>query len=134
MVTGRDRQLHFPEIEPTPWSVLYYAPKALAGGLLMPLPFVPPRFDVLQLMAGVENLFVMLLLIGSFYKLYRLPRTSISLPALGLAMYVCFLAVAMAIASPNFGTLLRYRTAYLPFLIFLLMYWLFPTAWFRQEE
>lgn len=132
--TGWDKQLHFPNLKPTLWSLLFYSPKALAGGLLMPLPFVPPRFDVLQLLAGVENFFVLLLLIGSFYKLYRLPKTTIPLPALGLALYVCFLAVAMAIASPNFGTLLRYRTAYLPFAVFLLLYWLFPTVWFRREE
>ena len=123
-----NKRLHFDELQPTVWSVLLYTPKALAGGLLMPLPLLPMRLEVLPLIAGAENLMLLLLLIGAFYKLYRLPYQRIPLPALGLALYVCVLAVAMAIASPNLGTLMRYRTAYLPFALFLLLYWLFPTG------
>ena len=126
------QRLQFRDLQPTVWSMLYHMPKALAGGLLMPLPLLPPRMELLPLLASVENVMVLLLLIGAFYKLYRLPYTSASLPALGLVFYVCFLAVAMAMASPNFGTLLRYRTAYLPFAIFLLLYWLFPAGWHRK--
>lgn len=128
-----DQRLHFEALQPTIWSLLYYLPKALAGGLLMPLPLVPLRLEPLPLLAGGENLLVLALLIAAFYKFYRLPRTAISLPVLGLCIYVCFLAVAMAIASPVFGSLLRYRTAYLPFAIFLLLYWLFPLNWRRVE-
>ncbi|WP_224998244.1 hypothetical protein [Cesiribacter sp. SM1] len=124
-----DLQLRFRELQPSVWSVLYYTPKALAGGLLMPLPLVPLKIELLPLMAGAENLLILVLLIGAFYKLYRLPRHNIPLPALGLVVYVVVLAVAMAIASPNFGSLLRYRTAYLPFAVFLLLYWLFPLRW-----
>lgn len=128
-----DQQLHFEGLQPTIWSLLYYLPKALAGGLLMPLPLVPLRLEPLPLLAGGENLLVLALLIGAFYKLYRMPRTHIAMPALALCFYVCFLAVAMAIASPVFGSLLRYRTAYLPFAIFLLLYWLFPLNLRRIE-
>lgn len=128
------KSIHYPNLQPTPWSVLYYSPKALAAGLLMPLPFLPLRLEVLPLLAGVENLLILMLLISAFYKLYRQPYQAFSLPALGLAFYICFLAVAMAIASPNMGSLLRYRTAYLPFAIFLLLYWLFPTGWGRKPR
>ncbi|AHM59817.1 hypothetical protein D770_07770 [Flammeovirgaceae bacterium 311] len=133
-LSDEDMQLRFRKLEPTVWSVLYYTPKALAGGLLMPLPLVPLRLELLPLMAGAENLLILVLLIVAFYKLYRLPRHNIPLAAMGLVLYVVVLAVAMAIASPNFGSLLRYRTAYLPFAIFLLLYWLFPLKWNEDDR
>jgi hypothetical protein len=119
------RYLQFEALKPTLGSMLSYSPKALAGGLLMPLPFLPPRFELFQLLAGLENLLLLGLLVAAYVKLYRSRLVRIPPQVVGLCLYVGLLAVAMAMASPNFGSLLRYRTAYLPFLVFLLLYWLF---------
>jgi hypothetical protein len=119
------RYLQFDALQPGLLSILYHSPKALAGGLLMPLPFLPPRFELFQLLAGLENLLLLGLLVAAYVKLYRSRLVRIPPQAVGICLYVGMLAIAMAIASPNFGSLLRYRTAYLPFLVFLLLYWLF---------
>ncbi|EMR01451.1 hypothetical protein ADICEAN_03407 [Cesiribacter andamanensis AMV16] len=127
------RHLQFGGLEPTPLSVLQHSPKALAGGLLMPLPLLPPLLEPAYLLAGLENLLLLGLIVASLLKLYQ-RRRGVQLPpqALVLCGYVCLLAIAMAIASPNFGSLLRYRTAYLPFAVFLMLYWLFPLPWRKR--
>lgn len=131
-LSEQNHYLSFEGIEASLWSVLLYCPKALAGGLLMPLPFIPFQLEIVYLLAGLENLLLLLLIVAAFYKLYMNPPSSISLLAAGISLYVVLLAIAMAISAPNFGTLLRYRTAYLPFATFLLLYWLFPFGWRRK--
>ncbi len=43
------------------------------------------------------------------------------LPLLALLLYTVLLATLLALSSPNFGTLLRYKVGFLPFLAYLLL-------------
>lgn len=93
-------------------------PITLFAGLLMPLPWQGIGF--LPKLAGFFNLLILILTIIRILSLKRDPlRWNIWYLMLGI--YILFLAILMAYAAPNFGTLERYKTAYIPFYLFWLL-------------
>jgi hypothetical protein len=76
----------------------------------------------LQVFAALENLF--LLVICTTTVLYRIyiRHFRISPEAIALLTYLIISAAFMALASPNYGSLIRYKTGYLPFLVLAIGY------------
>ncbi len=103
-----------------PESILFNSPLALLSGLYRP--FLWEAHSTMSRFVGFENL---LILLGSFYTLvyYGIHRVKIKNPLLIFALltYICLLATVLAIASPNFGSLVRYKVAFLPFFIYLIL-------------
>jgi hypothetical protein len=93
-------------------------PIALFAGLFMPLP--GQGNGLLPNLAGFFNALILLLTI---LKIISLKGEPVRLNAwyLMLGIYIVLLAVMLAYATPNFGTLERYKTAYIPFYIFWLL-------------
>jgi hypothetical protein len=89
-------------------------PLSLFAGLYMPLPWQGTGF--LALMAGIFNI---LILLFTMIKIYFWKWKTIRFNAwiLMLGIYVGVLAILMAYTTPNFGTLERYKSAYIPFYI-----------------
>lgn len=108
-------------------SLLYNSPKAFASGLLRP--FIWEANNKVKLIAGLENVWV---LVSMFYTLVyiflnrrkvRLTITQNSQTLLiftGVLTYISLLATLLAIASPNLGSLARYKVGFLPFMIYLI--------------
>ncbi len=120
-------------LEPTYASLLFHLPKAVLTGLFRPLPWEAHTF--IALVASFENLLlitsVLLLACSWIYIKIKNPavlhldnQTGHLLWQWAFAgsilIYVILLAWLIALTSPNFGTLLRYRIGYLPFFIFLI--------------
>ncbi len=117
-------------LQPKLWSVLLNSPWALLSGLFRPL-FLDAT-AILSLPYSIEN-FVLLLLTISFLFSYRWewwkPKSdrfrrhdTFTIWLFPIFTYCIILCVLLAISSPNFGTLSRYRVGFLPFFVFALIY------------
>lgn len=107
----------YPHLEPTLKSFFFYAPKALIASCLRP--FLWEATAPLQLLSGLENLVVLMLVVVSIRFKRLEPATRILVMA--LLTYILLLAVLLGLSTPNFGTLVRYRIGFYPFLIALLL-------------
>lgn len=104
----------FPGLAPT-WDALWKAlPVSLFSGLFRPFFWeVTPVYFVF----AAESLLVVLL---SLINLYYLRSIKMNLLVwLGL-LFIIILAAFLPLVSPNFGSLVRYKVAYWPFLVLLL--------------
>ncbi|MDO7873650.1 hypothetical protein Q5H93_02815 [Hymenobacter sp. ASUV-10] len=124
-----DRHLHaslnrphfeYPDLRPTPESMLQHAPLAALNALTRP--WLGESWQGPYLMGGLENLVLLALL--TVAAVAGLRGQAGHLPfALGLALgiYCLALAVLLGLSTPNLGSLSRYRSGLLPFLLLLLL-------------
>lgn len=111
--------IHYKDLRPVPMSILFNSPWALFSGLYRP--FLLEADTFFQLLVSLENL---VLLLMSAFALIRLRYMSMApnrIISLGIMVYVLLLCVFLALSTPNFGTLARYRVAYYPFFVFLVI-------------
>jgi hypothetical protein len=111
--------IRFDELEPTPQSLLQNAPEALGSAIYRP--FFWETTDPAYVLISVENLLLLVLTVLALIGLFERKYLRLDLFLLGLLLYVVVLGVMMGLTTPNFGTLSRYRIAFLPFLVFLLL-------------
>lgn len=109
----------FEDLRPTFFSVLLNAPWALASGLFRPLFWEAD--SIIQLLAGMENTFLLLLFISALRR-YRKYATSQHRPLILASLaFIVVLCVFITISAPNLGTLSRYRVGYLSFFVFIIL-------------
>jgi len=112
--------IQYPSLEPTVASLLHHAPLALLNALFRP--FIGEASGILYVAAGLENLFLLVLLILAVTSAFKKGAGSeFHLFDLALFLFVVITAVVIGISTPNFGTLIRYRIVFLPFLVYLLI-------------
>jgi hypothetical protein len=73
-----------------------------------------------MLLSGLENAFILLITLLMLFRtgIFTLMRRLFAEPLLFFAFtYSIFFAVAVGMTTPNFGALVRFKIAYLPFLI-----------------
>lgn len=100
------------------YGFLMNLPLALFSGLFRPIIFEVS--NPLQFLVALENIAVFVFLIFALWKSGF--RFSIINPfVMATLVYVLSLAVLLAFAAPNFGTLSRYKAGYWPFLILLVL-------------
>ncbi|MFZ7139315.1 MAG: hypothetical protein ACO1G4_01715 [Bacteroidota bacterium] len=106
------------EIEPTVESMLIHMPLAINAALFRP--YITEARNVMMMVSGIENLFIL------FFTLYVLYKVKI----FGIFKYFnknhlltfslifsLFFAFAVGISTSNFGSLVRYRIPLLPFYV-----------------
>ncbi len=117
-------------LQPKLWSLLINSPWALLSGFFRPLFF--DATGILTLLYSIEN-FILLSLTISFLFSYkwdwwksksdRFNRSEIyTIWLLPILIYCFILCILLAISTPNFGTLSRYRVGFLPFFVFVITY------------
>lgn len=111
--------IHFSSLSPTIFSMLQNAPLALTSSLFRP--FIWEATNALQILAALENLVVLLLFISSLFNLKRVATYSSLTLVLGVATYVIVLGIFLALSTPNFGTLIRYRIGFYPFFLLIVL-------------
>lgn len=106
------------DLQPTWVSLLSSLPNSLWTGL-----FRPGLWEVKGFFQVLESLQTTVLMLGFLLSMVLLRKVK-ELPAgiWVLFLFVVILATFLPLASPNFGSLSRYRVAYTPFLAFLVMY------------
>jgi len=119
-----DPALVYAALQPTLGSVLTHAPKALAVGLFRPFPWEAD--GPLQAWVGLEN---GLLLVAAGLAVLSLrrgrTRTHVLL-LLATLHYIVILAVLLPLAAPNYGEISRYKVAFLPFFVYVVLAALLP--------
>ncbi|WP_156126321.1 hypothetical protein [Hymenobacter sp. DG25B] len=112
--------LQYQNLKPTLSSIASYAPLAALNTVTRPLP--GEGKELKYLVSGIENLAHIALLLLSVWAVVRgragkLPFTVV----LAFGFYCFMLAALIGLTTPNLGTLSRYRVAFLPFLVLLLL-------------
>ncbi len=117
-------------LEPTVSSVLYYAPKAIASAIFRPL---PGEIQTLPYwLAGFENLLI-LILVAVALLTWRKSKSALPFTlTISLLLYVVLVAALIGLSTPNLGSLSRYRVAFLPFLLYLVLQTGAIAAYLRQ--
>ncbi|HAS44441.1 MAG TPA: hypothetical protein DCS93_28440 [Microscillaceae bacterium] len=117
----------FATLTSTPGNLLYNSPLALISGLFRP--FIWEANNKLKLIAGLENLWMLVFTLYALFMLFFRRQQLFQEKALlikqrflmiGAIAYIIFLATLLALASPNFGTLVRYKVGFMPVLLYLI--------------
>jgi hypothetical protein len=110
---------HMPGLKANPISFLVYTPEAAWTGFFMPLP--GDGTGLLVWLVALENLVLLLLALLAVYLLIKRKGTGWQLIGISTLLYCTLLAVFLAFAMPNYGSLMRYKAAFLPFLLILIL-------------
>ena len=110
--------IHFQGLNEHPDSFWRNLPLAVVSGLFRP--WIGDGTTVLSWAAGVENTGLLLVGLGAAVNGWRVTmRDTDRLWIVAAITYVIVLGSLLAFASPNFGSLVRYKVAFFPFLVFL---------------
>ncbi len=103
-----------------PKSFLCHLPQAIIYGLFGP--FLWQTYKLITTLNGIENTILLILFVTfilNSIKTKEINKTDIE--ETSIVIYIFILAVFMAFASPNWGSLVRYKIGYLPFFLLLIL-------------
>jgi hypothetical protein len=112
--------MHYGRLDATWGSVILHSPWALLSGLFRPFLWEADTF--LKFVVALENGLILVLCLSSLRRIGDFLRAQNRLITLSVIVYVCLLCVFLALSTPNFGSLSRYKVGFLPFLVFLVSY------------
>ncbi len=114
-LSSPDNVIHYSNLQPTIASVLQNSPLAFISGLFRP--FVWEAGNASALAASIETLMILLLTISFLLSWRKKINITFIFP---LLVYTATLCIFLALSTPNFGTLSRFRIGFLPFFIFMI--------------
>jgi hypothetical protein len=117
LVSSPGDYIVYPSLQAEVGSIISYAPKALFSGLFRP--FVWEAHTSFQFLVAIENLILIVLLITSFTKFKVFVNSGQRLLFFSAAVYVILLCIFLALSTPNYGTLSRYKAGFLSFFFLL---------------
>jgi hypothetical protein len=112
--------IHYYQWDGSVTSMLINSPWALLSGLFRPM--IGEGQGFLGFAASLENFLLLILFVTSFLNLKKMFTSSHQIILLAVVSYCVVLCVFLALSTPNFGTLSRYRVGLLPFFVFLVAY------------
>ncbi len=130
-LSAAGESIHFPDLRASWQSMILNTPNALFSGLFRP--FVWEAHGLTAVAAAIENSILLILVLTSFTS-FKKNNAQFWIP---LLVYSVVLCVFLALSSPNFGTLSRYRVGFLPFFVFLVTAqhpWLLKMASVRSHQ
>ncbi len=104
--------------EPTPAGYLKVFPKAFVAGAYRP--FIWESGNIVMIMSSLENTFLLFLTLLIFIRNspYNILKRLFKEPLLFFSFsYSVFFAFAVGLTTANFGALVRFKIAYLPFFV-----------------
>ncbi|QMU30060.1 hypothetical protein [Adhaeribacter radiodurans] len=119
LATTRQAFIDLPNLKPTFASLIQYAPKAISSAIFRPI--IGEINSVEYLLTGLENLLILFLAVISLLSFWKhkpiLPITLV----ISLLIYILLLAALIGFSTANLGSVSRYKVAFLPFLLYLLL-------------
>lgn len=122
--------LQFPDLQASLGSVLAHAP--LAAFYAAFRPFIWEGEGVLYAIAGLENALVLVLGAWVVVRILKARDGQWSWLLLIFIFYCLVIASLIGLSTPNVGSLSRYKTAFQPLLVFVLLTGL-PGNWWRRR-
>jgi len=113
-----EKMVFFESLKPELGSFLAHSPKALFTGW-----FRPSFFDIQNiwsLLAAAENCVLFILFLFQLWQIRSFFRGDVLLN-LSVLIFCVAMAVFLSYSAPNFGTLVRYKVGFLPFLLMLFL-------------
>lgn len=114
-----DNVIHYYQLQAAWSSIAMNAPWALVSGLFRPV--IWEANTALKFLTSLENLMLLLLVTLSLKSVRNIGESPHRLLIIAVLSYCVLLCVFVAISTPNFGTLVRYRIGFLPFLLLFLI-------------
>jgi len=106
-------------LQPTWASIIVNSPLALMTGLFRP--FFWETHNFLQLAVSIENLFLFGMFVMILPKWRLVMESKYRYLIFSTIIYIVILCVFLALSTPNFGTLARYKVGFQPFLVFMVL-------------
>jgi hypothetical protein len=119
-LSAPDHSISFINVEDPYIHFIINIPVSFFGGLFMPLPWQGINF--LAFMTGIINILLLIFSVGKIYGYLNARSLSVSIPGISMAIYIIILSIILAYSAPNFGTLERYKTSYIAFFAFWVLY------------
>jgi len=103
-------------------SILSNFPAAVFAGLFRPTLF--DAHSLLQWLSAFENTLVLVLFLTALPTLttWKQIGREDRLLVIAVALYIVALSGLLALSTPNYGTLVRYRVGFYPFFVLLLVH------------
>lgn len=117
-ISNDDDLIHYNSLQPTVGSILKNAPWALFSGLFRKLPW--EAGTLFQLISSLENILLLLLACAALRNVNKMVRSPNRLLLYSIIVYTVILCVFLALSTPNFGTLSRYRVSFVPYFFLLI--------------
>jgi hypothetical protein len=117
-ISNPDDLIHYDALSATPLSLLKNSPWALFSGLFRP--FITEASTAFQSFIAFENLVLLTLTAGAITQVKKLVSSQYRVLLFAMLTYSILLCIFLALSTPNFGTLARYRVGFLPYLVFVL--------------
>jgi hypothetical protein len=111
--------ISYHDLRPEWQSLLVNSPKAAFAGLFRPM--IWEASNVLQALVAIENTLLLVLAFTSIGSMRQVIRSPYRLLIGSVLVYAVALATFLALSTPNFGTLSRYRVGFLPLLAMVLL-------------
>lgn len=112
------KMIHFEGLKADWLSVVQHFPNAVMSGLFRP--FLWEAYHPLSYVAAIENSLLMLMVVWSFIRQVK-ERCLPGFSGFVLILFVLVAAGLLAISSPNFGSLMRYKVVFIPVLVGMLL-------------
>jgi hypothetical protein len=116
-ISSPEDVIHYDSLEPTLMSIVRNIPWALLSGLFRPT--IIEAQNVLQFFISIENTILIIFVVSTLLNIKSIVQSRNRLLLFSMLMYSLLLCVFLALSTPNFGTLSRYRVGFLPVLVFL---------------
>jgi hypothetical protein len=117
-ISAPEDLISYPDLQPTAWNMLKYMPRAIFSGLFRP--FLWEAGNFLQLLAAFENLVILIIFLYSLKSVKKIFHSPDRLLIFSMLIYILLLAAFLALSTPNFGTLARYRVGFISFFALLI--------------
>ncbi|HEX5168526.1 MAG TPA: hypothetical protein VFW11_05090, partial [Cyclobacteriaceae bacterium] len=118
-LSSPDNLILFKNLEPDFFSMARHSPQALLSGIFRP--GIWEASSVLKFLSAMENLFLAILIALTLMRRKAISRQN-RLLTFAVLIYIVLLCVLLTLATPNLGTLVRYRVGFIPFLVYLLLH------------
>lgn len=110
-----DKVIHFINLEPALGNILMNMPWAVLSGLFRP--FIWEAGNVFQVLVSLENSVLALLIYLSLRNFKEIALSEHRLLIYSVTVNCILLCAFLALSTPNFGTLVRYKIGFIPFFV-----------------
>ncbi|MEO5980664.1 MAG: hypothetical protein ABIS36_18935 [Chryseolinea sp.] len=107
--------IFYKSLEPTISSVVVNSPKALFSGFFRPLPW--EAHTIVQVLDAIENTIILIITLFALTRIKLLAGSPYRLLIGSALLYCLILCLFLAMSTPNFGSLARYRVGFMPFYV-----------------
>jgi len=111
----------FPQLKGDWFSLLMHFPEAVVIGLFRPLP--GDLSSAIGYLASFENMLIVILFVMTLiFMVIKRPAFSQVVLFTSTCIFILMLAFLLPVASPNWGSLARYKAGYIPFFLLLITF------------